>query len=241
MSETIAPIIVSIDGNIGSGKSTIIDYLSQYFTQYLNTHRINNSKLKNFKEYKIAYLFEPVDEWQKVVDKNGESILSHFYKDQRRWAYAFQSMAYITRLIELQKAIDDEYDIIFTERSIMTDKNVFAKMLHVNRIISDIEYAIYNKWFVHFSSIVKNIKTVYIKTKPEICMLRIQNRKRKGEDIIPLSYLKDCHYYHETWLNNITSQDIIVIDGNIETNSSNFIDNLYFQTIQEKIVKFLFM
>lgn len=240
MSETITPIIVSIDGNIGSGKSTIIDYLSKYFTQYLNTHRINN-KLKPVKEYKIAYLFEPVDEWQKVVDKNGESILSHFYKDQRRWAYAFQSMAYITRLIELQKAIDDEYDIIFTERSIMTDKNVFAKMLHVNRIISDIEYAIYNKWFDHFSSIVKNIKTVYIKTKPEICMLRIQNRKRTGEDIIPLSYLKDCHYYHETWLNNITSKDIIVIDGNIETNSSNFIDNLYFQTIQEKIVKFLFM
>ena len=39
-------------------------------------------------------------------------------------------MAYISRLTLIRQALRENYDIIFTERSIYTDRNVFAKMLY---------------------------------------------------------------------------------------------------------------
>ncbi len=51
------PIIVSVDGNIGSGKSTNVDDLKQYF--------------KNKGTEDIIFVQEPVHEWESVVDVNG--------------------------------------------------------------------------------------------------------------------------------------------------------------------------
>jgi thymidylate kinase len=110
-------------------------------------------------------------------------------------------------------------------------------MLYKNNKMSTIEYTIYNQWFDEFSSIIKNMKTIYIRTVPEICNLRIKNRERKGENI-ELDYLKNCHYYHELWL-NYNNNNILIIDGNVETNTSQFIENKYFDEVIEKVYKFL--
>ena len=61
-------IIVSVEGNIGSGKSTNVDDLKQYF------------KDKGIED--IIFVQEPVHEWESVVDINGTPILANFYKDQ---------------------------------------------------------------------------------------------------------------------------------------------------------------
>ena len=39
----------------------------------------------------------------------------------------------------------EKYKIIFTERSIESDKNIFAKMLYDEGLIEEIDYKIYNK------------------------------------------------------------------------------------------------
>ena len=120
-------IIVSIEGNIGTGKSTLI------------------KMMENFKTSKpIIFLQEPVDEWTKITDKEGEPILTKFYADSKKWAFSFQMMAYISRLAVLRKTIRENPDsIILSERSLLTDKWVFAKMLHDDGIICDIDYKIY--------------------------------------------------------------------------------------------------
>ena len=48
-------------------------------------------------------------------------------------------MAYISRLKSLRVALKNDYDIIITERSVMTDRNVFAKMLFDSHKLSKIE------------------------------------------------------------------------------------------------------
>ena len=150
-------------------------------------------------------------------------------------------MAYISRLSLFKEALKQDYDIIFTERSMYTDKNVFAQMLYDSKKMNNIEYQIYNKWFDEFAECLNNMKTVYIRTSPEICDKRVKKRNRQGEDI-PLNYLKDCHYYHDTWLNNpehIESGNVLVIDGNEETNTSQFIDNKYYDELMEKVFALL--
>ena len=63
-----------------------------------------------------------------ITDKKGETILAKFYKDQDKYSFSFQMMAYISRISLLRKIIKkNPTAIIITERSVLTDKNVFAK------------------------------------------------------------------------------------------------------------------
>ena len=122
------PIILSIDGNIGSGKSTLYTDLKDYYSS--NTD--------------IGFCPEPVDNWGSIVDKEGVPILTNLYKDTKKYAFRFQMMAYISRLHLLKSIIkDNKYKVIICERSVQTDRNVFAKMLYDDDMIEHDEYQIY--------------------------------------------------------------------------------------------------
>lgn len=227
------PLIVTIDGNIGCGKSTIVSYLEKNFANYCSS-KGNNCK--------ICFLEEPVSTWESIGDANGKSIITHFYENNERYSFAFQVMAYTSRLSLLKEALKENYDVIISERSIYTDKFVFAKSLYDAKKMSLIEYIIYLKMFDEFSTIINKFKMVYIRTMPEICDLRVKRRNRQGE-VIPLEYLQDCHHYHDVWLNNPTAieqGEILVINGNEETNTSLFIENGYYDNVTRKLYDFIF-
>lgn len=202
--------IISLEGNIGSGKSTLINYLKSNF-----------DNIYNVKNKKILYLQEPIDIWNEIKDENGNNIIKNYYENQEKYAFPFQMMAYISRLASLKNIINDKnekYDIIFIERSIFTDKNVFAKMLYDDKKINQIEYSIYNLWFDEFLKDIPNINFIYLKTDYNIAFNRVLKRNRPGENI-SLDYLNKCNLYHEDWLNKIKSE-VLVIDGNIEINDN---------------------
>lgn len=202
--------IISIEGNIGSGKSTILHMLKSYSKQ------------------NYIFVQEPVEEWNNIRDKEGETILSHFYRDNKQYSFQFQMMAYISRLNLLRKIIKENPNaVIITERCLYTDKFVFAKLLYDNNNMTDIEYTIYNKWFNAFTDDVPINGIIYIHTNPNTCEKRIVHRNRIGETI-PLEYLTTCHEYHDKWLNETTTP-IIKYDGNIcidETNNLQIISNI---------------
>jgi len=203
--------IVSIEGNIGSGKSTLLSNLREYYA--------NNSN--------VVFLKEPVDEWEKIKDENGETILKKFYADQEKYSFPFQMMAYVSRLKVLRDTLktikNDTHDkniIIITERSLYTDKMVFAKMLYDSKKIEYINYQIYLNWFDTFSEEFPVHKVVYVQTEPEKCYQRIVKRSRTGEENIPLEYLTSCSDYHNNMLNknleDCVCLDQLVLDGNID-------------------------
>ena len=162
-------LILSIEGNIGSGKSTIIDYLKE-----------------NYKNKNIIFLPEPVNEWENIKDKNNNTILQKFYDNQKKYSFAFQMMAYISRLNLLRETIKNNPDkIILSERSLFTDKYVFAKMLYDSGNMEDVEFQIYNNWFDSFLDLAPISKMIYLKTDPKISFNRISLINRQGEDKIP--------------------------------------------------------
>ena len=199
--------IVSIEGNIGSGKTTLMSDLKEKYK--------NNNQ--------VIFLKEPVDEWSNIKDANGVTILEKFYLDQERYSFAFQMMAYVSRLNVLRnalKTIDEKSDkkyIIITERSLNTDRYVFAKMLYETGKMEDVCYQIYLNWFDTFSQEFPIHKIVYVKVEPQICHTRISKRAREGEDCIPLEYLDTCHKYHEEMLqsSHINTENLI-LDGNVD-------------------------
>lgn len=203
-------MIVGLEGNIGAGKSTLV--------RFLKTQRFNRP---------VVFVEEPVDEWDTVRDADGMTALQHFYEDKNKYSFAFQMMAYISRLASIKKLVDvvKPGTIIVTERSLQTDKNVFEKMLHKEGHINTIEHQIYHKWFDEFSEIAKLTHIVYLSTTPATSFARIQNRNRAGESGIPLDYLKKCDDYHKEWIMNFETPTLILDgDKDINTNINYFKD-----------------
>ena len=207
--------IVSIDGNIGSGKSTLLAKLKEHYDG--NSH--------------VLFLKEPVDDWEKIQDENGVTMLEKFYEDQEKYSFSFQMMAYVSRLKVLRdtkkkilgeylKNFDEKPYIIISERSLYTDKMVFAKMLYDSKKIEEVNYKIYLSWFDTFAEEFPVHKTVYVKTSPERCHLRILKRSREGESNIPLEYLDNCSKYHDNMLDTTSvdcvCEDQLILDGNID-------------------------
>jgi deoxyadenosine/deoxycytidine kinase len=149
-----------------------------------------------------------VDEWEKIKDKDGNTMLQKFYKDQATYSFAFQMMAYISRISQIKRTMENtNADIIVSERSVHTDKHVFAKMLFDSELLEDVEYQIYLNWFNEFIKDIPQSIVFYIQTNPNIAYERVQKRARPGETC-DIEYLKNCHNYHDSWLiqnlNNIT-------------------------------------
>ena len=177
-------MIISIEGNIGSGKSS--------FMRMLKEHYKNHSR--------VICIDEPVNEWGEITDENGKSILECFYADQNKYAFPFQILTFMTRLIRLQECLDKHPDsILITERSILTD-SLFAELVYKEGKISKIEYDVYKKQFEYFIQRIPEIHIIYLYTDPEVCLERIHKRSRKGEHDIPLSYLKSLHDVHESFM-----------------------------------------
>ena len=216
-----APIpLIFIEGGIGCGKSTLVRHMQCYCEK-------NNLKFLTIQE--------PVDVWSTIKYKDCKTMIESIYEDQTLHAFAFQMMAYISRLQRLQQACENakgNYDLIVCERSLDTDKHVFCKMLYDEGKIDTYGFQIYNKWFEHFQSFAEHKKFVYLKTDYMKCAQRVQKRQRPGESEISIDYLKMNNEYHDQWL--LQQQDVIILDGNQDcTNIPNLLDTFCKQIIDQ--------
>lgn len=187
----IAPLLVSIEGNIGAGKSTLLD------------------KLRNANPSWI-FIDEPVSTWSTLKNDAGESILEVFYQDRKRWSYTFQNCALLTRFQNIESAIREsgvvnsagQRQVYITERCLETDYHVFTKMLRAEGSIDKLEFDLYERWFTQLKKSCTPLSAiVHVDTTPEVCSQRIKKRGRDGEGDIPLEYLVSLDKYQSQWVN----------------------------------------
>ena len=156
---------------------------------------------------------EPVGQWTALHNAAGKNLLELFYEDKKRWAYTFQNCA------------------ILTERSVLTDKYVFAEMLRDAGDMDPLEWELYDTWFSIFSKQHPVHGIIYLSTSSATSKDRIQIRNRQGEDRIHLDYLDALDHQHKKWIENTT---IPVLTLSTEPGCS-VEENL--QAIREFIVK----
>lgn len=184
-------IIISLDGNIGAGKSTLLAEI--------------RNKMKD-----VYVVDEPVAQWTSLKNADGKNLLELFYEDKKRWAYTFQNCAILTRLKMIRDAIlhthlmGDSNQVIITERSILTDKYVFAEMLRDSGDMDPLEWELYESWFSTFSNIHEVSGIVYISTSSVTSKERIQIRNRSGEEQISMEYLEALDEQHKKWVSSTT-------------------------------------
>tara|TARA_X000001036_G_scaffold402124_1_gene407698 strand:- start:1972 stop:2610 length:639 start_codon:yes stop_codon:yes gene_type:complete len=195
-------MIFSIEGNIGSGKSTFVEDL-------------RNKLPKTMKGRELIFLQEPVELWREIKDDN-KDIIQLFYEDKNKYAFSFQMLAYITRLNIINDVLNKNPDaVIISERSVYTDCNVFAQMLHNQNLINKAEFQIYKLWFDSFEKNLNKHRFIFLNTNCQECMNRIKKRNRTGEQEINANYVEACENYHTEWLKKYDSEIVCMLDDNL--------------------------
>lgn len=174
--------VLIIEGNIGAGKSTFL--------------RLLNERLH------IDPVFEPASRWQHVGDGN-ENLLDKFYKDTTRWAYTFQTYAFVTRIVEQEERLKECLSgVQVLERSVYCDRHCFAKNCYEMGVMQPLEWQLYQEWFNWLVDgyTIKPTGFLYLQVDPEVCYDRLRKRNRSEEAGVPLDYLNRLHEKHEKWL-----------------------------------------
>jgi len=188
-----SPILVSVDGAIGGGKTTLLEHLRTALPD-------------------IEVVLEPVGEWMRLKDASGKSLLELFYEDKKRWAYTFQNCAILTRLRTILTAMRTTTKrVILTERSVLTDRYVFAEMLRADGTLDPMEWELYRTWFDTFAADLPIRGVVYLTTGVGTCAERIVKRGRAGEEHIPLDYLAALDAQHHRWLDRAERDDGLTV------------------------------
>jgi deoxyadenosine/deoxycytidine kinase len=183
------PLLISLDGNIGAGKSTLLEALKTLLPE-------------------ITVVQEPVADWVSLKNQAGDNLLELFYRDTARWCYTFQNCAILTRLIHTNDILDSwkpeegKLPVVITERSVLTDRYVFAEMLHREGKMDDLEWSLYMKWFNHYAKDLPVRGVIHVSTSANTSAARITKRGRSGEERIPLEYLQHLDAQHHTWLSD---------------------------------------
>ncbi|XP_072916029.1 deoxycytidine kinase 2-like [Hemitrygon akajei] len=216
---------ISVEGNIAVGKSTFARLLQQ----------VNS-------EWEVVP--EPIAKWCNISttsnnkdvagQKSVGNLLQMLYQDPQRWSYTFQSHSCMSRIKthlaplspRLLKATEPTQ--IF-ERSVYSDRYVFASSLYELGCLNATEWAIYQDWHTfllnQFGVRIALEGIIYLRASPKKCLGRLQRRGRAEEKNVQLDYLEKLHSQHENWLVNKSTElhfehlktvPVLVLDVNEE-------------------------
>jgi len=174
---TKRPFTVLVEGNIGAGKTSML----QYFASDANIYE------------------EPVKLWQNVGNKH--NLLQLLYENPQQWAFPFQSYVMLTAL--KNHLTPSPLPVKLIERSIFSSQFCFAENFYQKGILHDAQYQILKEWMTLLTTPPIGLTVdliVYLRIQPKNALARITSRARPEEVNISLSYLQELHECHENWL-----------------------------------------
>lgn len=226
---------VAIEGNIGAGKSTLIDRLV---------------------ELPWAYAFdEPVEAWRHitfpvqspwaqcvldVLRKEQKSLetfnlMAMYYADQPKFSYPFQNQVLLTRIQQARDAQRLPRPVCFLGRSWLSNFSVFGRLLLHNGCMSEVELTLQAEMLNMLQPPAIN-GVIYMRIDPDEAWARKNQRARPEERGVAPDYFHHIHTYHEDWLMATPPLPTLVLDAStIDLRS-----DAGFQTVLDnKILPFL--
>lgn len=175
-----------IIGNIGCGKTTMIERLSR-----------EERKVQHSKDGSYDHIVHPYDVIPEPVSVWTESgFLQSFYENMSKYALSFQMFAFATRAEAYKGIAWKLFGTYFADSHVISDRYVFAESLKDSGLITEKEIGFYKRMFDSWQKIVPEMNPtafIYLRSKPETCKSRISMRGRKEEEKITIEYLKGLH------------------------------------------------
>ena len=198
---------IVVAGNIGAGKSTLVQLLSDRlgFTPF----------------------FEPV---------NDNPYLSDFYKDMQRWSFHSQ-LYFLTRRLRIHKQLLAAEGSVVQDRSVYEDAEIFARNLYLQGDISTRDYAVYQELYQILISLLPPPNLiVYLRASVPTLQGRISKRGRDYEASIPVDYLGRLNNLYEEWIDSFTQCPVLIVPSdslNLVSSDENI--SQVVNAIQEKL------
>jgi len=150
--------------------------------------------------WKVTIVDEPVSKWE------SDKLLKKFYDDPDRYAYHFQTKAFLDRVRECQSQYrkhKDNTDVFILERSIFSD-TIFMNTLYEMGMVDDMEMEHYKEWWDLWEEIMPFQPNMFIYLKPDldVCMKRVIERSRNGEEGIKKEYQELLEKKHDKFFEN---------------------------------------
>lgn len=198
---------VAVAGNIGVGKSTLVDLLSQ------------NLGWSPF--------YEPVGD---------NPYLADFYADMTAWAFQSQ-IFFLTRRLSAHRALLDHPTSAIQDRSVYEDAEIFAHNLFLQGNMTERDYQSYRELYLVLAQFLPPPDLViYLRASVDTLMERIALRGREYERKIEPMYLKRLNDLYETWIDKFTLCPVLTVpsdDLDYVAHDSHL--NLIVEKIVEKI------
>ena len=198
---------IVVAGNIGAGKSTLVQLLSDRlgFTPF----------------------FEPV---------NDNPYLSDFYKDMQRWSFHSQ-LYFLTRRLRIHKQLLAAEGSVVQDRSVYEDAEIFARNLYLQGDISTRDYAVYQDLYQILISLLPPPNLiVYLRASVPTLQGRISKRGKDYEASIPVDYLGRLNNLYEEWIDSFTQCPVLIVPSdslNLVSSDENI--SQVVNAIQEKL------
>ena len=126
----------------------------------------------------------------------------------------------LTRLQDYEKMrTPNSAPIVFSERSIFSDRHVFFRNFEKGNVVNKAEQAVYSEWcdFVVDKIDYKIDGLIYLRASTDTCLKRCQKRSRDEEKCIGVDLLQQIEDRHEEWLKDSQFYNdipVLVIDTN---------------------------
>ncbi|MEX2495443.1 MAG: deoxynucleoside kinase [Woeseia sp.] len=174
---------IAIAGNMGSGKSTLVEFLSR--------------------AYGIQPFYEPNEE---------NPYLPDFYRDMPRWAFHSQ-LYFLSSKFRLHQQLDRTPGVSILDRSIFEDAEVFATALHDMRYIDARDWETYRSFYLAILEAIQPPHLlIYLRCSMRTLRKRIRLRGLAMEQDLPLPYLRRLQRLYEQWIANYGMSDVLVLE-----------------------------
>ena len=176
---------IAVEGNIGSGKTTLTGMLA--------------------KHYGWEALYENIE---------NNPYLASFYQDMQRWSFNIQIYFLNTRFRQILDIRKRKKDVI-QDRTIYEDAYIFAPNLHEMDLMATRDYENYISMFELIKPFFQAPDLlIYLKADVATLVTQIHKRGRAYEDSIRLSYLENLNEKYENWISNYKDGKLLIVDVN---------------------------
>lgn len=180
---THSKYFITIAGNIGVGKSTLVDLLAK----------------------KLG--------WEPVFEAVAENpYLADFYEDMGRWSFQSQ-VFFLSRRLQQHYALLQKTTSIIQDRSIYEDANIFAKNLFMQGALSERDWQTYQDLYNTTVTLLQPPHlVVYLQASVSTLQRHIAQRGRDFEQSISADYLSQLNDLYEKWIASFSLSPVLTIN-----------------------------
>jgi deoxyadenosine/deoxycytidine kinase len=201
------PRFVAISGNIGVGKTSLVEWLE--------------------KTYAIRPIYEPFAE---------NPYLDDFYADMKTWAFHSQ-VWFLSHKFRLHQELSQVQATVVQDRTIYEDAEIFATHLGRSKQMSAREFETYLELYRAMRRSLRPPDVmIWLRCSVRAIRRRIRQRGRASEQAIPTAYLRSLNDLYEEWIGGWTDSPVLTLDTERMDYLGDLVDRLEFQRTIERFL-----